>query len=216
VVFKMKAIGPSDLQSALDSDLVWRRKEISDLVAAAKTSETHATTSILRASVPLLYAHWEGFGKECFTRYLEFVSYRRIKFKNLHPAFLYMASYPSLSRVGNVGVKEGLEAIHGFISKSESTNKDHFRKRISTQSNLRADVLESLLLLCGLNAIDMKIHADFINKELCDARNEIAHGGGAAPSLEAFLRRRDRTFGLMSQLQTIVVNAAASGSYKAA
>jgi hypothetical protein len=211
----MKVVNPDDLQTALDTDLIWRRKEISSLVTLVKTCDLATKDCVLRAAVPLLYAHWEGFGKECILRYLEFVSYRRLQFKQLTPAFLYLASYPSLSRIGGVNVKDALEAIQNFIARADATNKDNFRKRVDTRSNLRWDVLEDLLYSCGLDPADIKSNGEFIDKELCDPRNKIAHGGGAAPTLDVFLRRRERAFDIMTQLQTMVVNAATNGSYKA-
>lgn len=212
----MRVLSPYDLQTVLDTDLIWRRKEISSLITLVKTCDSATKDCVLRAAVPLLYAHWEGFGKECILRYLEFVSYRRLQFKQLDPAFLYLASFPSLSRIGGVSVKEALDAIQSFIARANSTNRDNFRKRIDTRSNLRWDVLEDLLHSCGLNPVDIETNQEFIDKELCDPRNKIAHGGGSAPTLDVFLRRRERTFAIMTQLQTMVVNGAANGSYKAA
>jgi len=57
---------------------------------------------------------------------------------------------------------------------------------------------------------------DFIDDELCDPRNDIAHGKDSAPSFDAFVSRRDRAFELMTELQRVVVNAALNGGYRAA
>jgi hypothetical protein len=197
----------------LDADLVWRRREISSLITLTKLNSNHVQVALVRAAIPMLYAHWEGFGRECIVRYLEFVSNRRLKFKLLDPAFLYLASIPSLSMIGNVGVKQALDIIQTFMERSEATNKDNFRKVISAKSNLRADILKDLLISCGLDSNWVTDHEDFINRELCDPRNEIAHGNNVAPSLDAFMRRRDRTFELMSHLQVIVVNSAVNGRF---
>jgi hypothetical protein len=212
----MKALTASDLQSILDSELVWRRKEISSLITLTKTVPEAARVALVRAAVPLLYAHWEGFGRECIVRYLEFVSYRRIKFKNLVPSFLYLSSLGSLTGIGEKSAREGIAAIDGFIARGEATNKDAFRKRVTTKSNLRSEVLEELLTICGLSATEFEEHADFIDREICDSRNEIAHGSGAAPGLNIFIQRRDRAFAIMAQLQATVTNAAAMQGYKRA
>jgi len=53
----------------------------------------------------------------------------------------------------------------------------------------------------------------FINEELCNPRNEIAHGGGGAPSFATLLTRREKAFKLMERLRTVVVNAALNNSY---
>lgn len=209
----MKANNIDNLQMILDGDLVWRRREISSLVTLTKSTTIQTQTCLIRASIPMLYAHWEGFGRECFVRYLEFVSFRKLKFKSLNPAFLYLASAPSLSALGSSNVKQSLNIIHDFIKRSEATNKDNFRKRISTKSNLRSDVLTDLLTSCGLETDWVLSHEEFINRELCDPRNEVAHGSGIAPPLETFLKRRDRTFNLMTELQTYIVNSAVNQTY---
>ncbi|SEL71255.1 hypothetical protein SAMN04515666_10538 [Bosea lupini] len=212
----MRALTIDDLQSILDSELVWRRREMSSLVTLLKSNTEVTQKAIIRAGVPLLYAHWEGFGRECFVRYFEYVSYRKLKFRQLSPAFLYMSSFPSMSTIQNGGIKNGIDAINSIIKRMDSTNKDPFRKRISTKSNLRSDALEDLMLSCGLDTSELMLHSEFIDKELCDSRNEIAHGSGAAPSLDAFLKRRDTTFTIMTTLHNTVVNAAINQKYKAA
>jgi hypothetical protein len=212
----MRANSVIALQDILDTQLIWRRKEISTLFIVAKSSDFAAQNSIIRASVPLLYAHWEGFSRECFSRYLEFVSYKRIKFKNLDPSFLFIASLPSLNQIKSSGIKDSLEILKSLLMRNESVNKDAFRKRIDTKANLRSDVICDLLVFCGLDGSLFKDDISFIDKELCDPRNEIAHGSGSSPTLEVFSERRNRTFELMAKLQTAVVNAAINSNFKAA
>lgn len=212
----MKANTVGNLQDILDTDLVWRRKEISTLISIAKTSEFAAQTYLVRACVPLLYAHWEGFSKQCFTRYLEFVSYRRLKYKSLNPSFLFIASSPSLNKIKTSGVRDGLSIVRDFLDKTEDVNKENFRKRVDTKSNLRSEVICDLLALCGLPFNEFSDEHTFIDKELCDPRNEVAHGVGGGPSLNALIERRDKAFGIMTRLQTIVVNAAIGSQYRVA
>ena len=210
----MKTISAGDLQSALNADLTWRRREISSLILSARSADAAVERVIVRTAVPLLYAHWEGFGRECISRYLELVSLRRVKFLNLRSSFLYLASISSLGSLSDKPVREGIRAVEELITRQDATNKDSFRKKISTRSNLRFPVLDDLLALCGLESAIFYQYSDFINRELCDARNEVAHGGGAAPPLNLFVSRRDKAFELMSLLQDTVVNAAVLGSYR--
>lgn len=210
----MKAIDATSLQSILDSELVWRRREISALISASASATFATQRAIVRATIPLLYAHWEGFGKECGVRYLEFVSYRRLKFSQLKPAFIYMKMYPVISEIIRSESSTGIDKMKIVQELISETNKDPFKKRINTRSNLRWDVLSEILSLCGIPCDQFEAHAAFINEELCDPRNEIAHGRSGAPSLEALMARRDQAFELMTELQTTFVNAALSGSYR--
>jgi hypothetical protein len=203
----------ADLQSILDDEMAWRRREISSLVTLMKASAPTTQNILIRAAIPLLYAHWEGFGRACLSRYLEFVSYRSKRFKELKPSFLYLAMAPSLKEASKGNISAGINIFHEANRILEEKNKDPFRKRINTRSNLRHDVLLELLVLCGLAAEEFESYSSFINQEICDPRNEIAHGSGGAPQLDTFLRRRDEAFGIMTQLQTAVTNAAIGESY---
>lgn len=210
----MKAITPDNLQDILDSDLVWRRREISSLITLARRSSISDRVTIVRAAIPLLYAHWEGFGRSCFVRYLEHVSYRALKFRELRPSFLYMASIGSLSQLGKSPTQHEIDLLQSILDRNNLVNKDDFRKRVSTRSNLRGSVLRELLSACGLDWAGYETDESFLDSEICDARNEIAHGAGGAPSLDTFVTRRDRLFSLMTQLQAQVVNAAVQAEYR--
>jgi hypothetical protein len=210
----MKVITASLLQDLLDAELVWRRREISSLVTALKGAGPAEQLVCVRAGIPLLYAHWEGFGRACFERYLEFVSYRRLRFNQLKPSFLFLYASGRLKGMQSAGHRESVELLREIVEGLDQTNKDTYRKHINTQSNLRSGVLKDLLALCGLNCSHFDSEADFIDRELCDPRNEIAHGSGGAPELSIFIHRRDKAFLLMANLQGLIVNAALAEEYK--
>lgn len=210
----MKAIDAQALQSILDGELVWRRKEISSLVSVSKSMPDADQRALIRAAVPLLYAHWEAFGKECGVRYLEFVSYKRLTFKLLKPSFQYLRISPIAGEIARAEVAAGIEKLLLIAKAFDETNKDTFKRRINTRSNLRFDVLSEILTLCGLDPSVFDSYRKFIDEELCDARNEIAHGRSTSPSWTAFVAKRDQAFVLMTQLQTEIVNAALNGAYK--
>lgn len=211
----MKASTTDALQTILDSDLVWRRKEISSLVSASKTTTFVAQKAIIRAAVPLLYAHWEGFGKECAVRYLEFVSYRRLAFNKLGKSFSYLHCYPMILEIAREPVGDGIEKLEKIVQAGKTINKNPFKRKINTRANLRWEVFVEILSLCGLDAAQFSTYSEFIDKELCDRRNDIAHGKSNSPSLDSFLETRSKAFALMTELQGLVVSSALSGAYKA-
>ena len=51
---------PDEFSDAITSDLTWRIREISDLRTAIRRMDAALKPSVLRAGVPLIYAHWEG------------------------------------------------------------------------------------------------------------------------------------------------------------
>ena len=50
-----------DLSAIFDADLIWRRKELSDMKAAIKKADQFSKPALLRALVAMSYAHWEGY-----------------------------------------------------------------------------------------------------------------------------------------------------------
>lgn len=209
----MKPITPSDLQEILDTELVWRRRELTAIITTLRSSDSATKRALLRAAVPLLYAHWEGFGRLCFQRYLEHVSYKNIKYKDLHPAFFYLRAIGSLQEIGKSPAKVAVSLLPALVDMRDNVNRQHFRKMVDTKSNLRFSVLEQLCALTGIDISRFIGDESFIDRELCDSRNAIAHGDSAAPTEDVFIGRRDRAFTLMTNLQTELINAALLRSY---
>ena len=210
----MRPLTATDLHDLLDSELVWRRREMTLLVTTIKVADLATRHSLVRAGVPLLYAHWEGFGRECFQRYLEHVSYKNLKYKDLQPSFLYLTSFGKIQEIVKAPAKTGVKIMPELAQAYSKVHRNPFRKMIDTKSNLRFSVLEQLCSISGIPISKFTSDELFIIHDLCDARNEIAHGSASAPSETVFIQRRDKAFSLMTRLQTEIVNAAVNGSYK--
>lgn len=76
----------TQLQEALDSEMAWRIREISDFKLATKGRSPN-TQTFVRAGVALVYAHWEGFIKSASQYYLSFVDNRGHVYKDLKTCF---------------------------------------------------------------------------------------------------------------------------------
>src|SRR6266436_545162 len=85
---------------ALAADLIWRRKELTALrFLSSKARQPDEQRSLLRASVPLLYAHWEGYIKRSSAVYLEFVAWQRLRNNELSAHFLALSARAKLRAV---------------------------------------------------------------------------------------------------------------------
>lgn len=87
------------LQDYLDREFAWRLKEIADLKIAVRQSESLRRKTVIRAAIPLLYAHWEGFVKKASTGYLDFVDYQGHKYQELTSCFIVIGLKASLNEV---------------------------------------------------------------------------------------------------------------------
>jgi hypothetical protein len=77
----------TQFSSAITSDLTWRIREISDLRTVVKRVDASLRPSVLRAGVPLIYAHWEGHIVMVGSAYVEFISIRRLDYAQIKPSF---------------------------------------------------------------------------------------------------------------------------------
>ena len=77
-----------ELQEYLDHELAWRVKEIDYTKTAVHRASGNAQSAVARAGLALLYAHWEGFVKGASEALLNFVLYRRFRFRQLRPCFI--------------------------------------------------------------------------------------------------------------------------------
>ena len=74
----------SALIDCLATERGWRVKEISYVATNVKRAQgTLIEKSVIRASIPLIYAHWEGFIKNSARTYLQHVELQRLKYTDL-------------------------------------------------------------------------------------------------------------------------------------
>jgi hypothetical protein len=60
-------------------DYAWRRKELKLIKDQIPNKNSPKQNAALRFSVPILYAHWEGFVKKSCELYLEYVAKKYLK-----------------------------------------------------------------------------------------------------------------------------------------
>ena len=76
------------LQNMLDADFSWRLKEIANLKIVVRTSLNISKKTAVRAAIPLLYGHWEGFIKNSSTFYLKYVDGQALTYRELKSCFV--------------------------------------------------------------------------------------------------------------------------------
>lgn len=167
-----------DLSDLFDEDLIWRRRELSDLKAAVNVADKAAKSTLLRALIAMSYAHWEGYVRVCANRYFEFLSIRRKPFAELERQ-IYVNTF--LIR---------LDALHQSRTSLESRCKlvneildgmgASFRylnpKLVDTRANLNTDTIKEICLVCSVDPSYFEEKAIFIDQLILKRRNAIAHG----------------------------------------
>jgi MAE_28990/MAE_18760-like HEPN len=146
----------AEFSSTITADLTWRIREISDLRAAVRRIEEEFRRSLLRASVPLVYAHWEGHVSLVAKSYLGFLALRRPRYSTLKPSFRLNEFFGTFR--GMSGSLLNHQQMIEFTERIVRCGDLQFRRIdedvISTKSNLNSHFLKELRLsiyrLCAI------------------------------------------------------------------
>ena len=167
-----------DLSSIFDADLIWRRKELSDMKAATKSADLASKPALLRAIIAMSYAHWEGYVRTCANRYFEHLTLRKkpfIEFERQIYVNSFLGKLDALHR-GRVSLKERCNLINDILDggsgRFSSVNPD----LVDTRSNLNTDVIKDICLICGVDSNHFEQNRIFLDVLLLRRRNAIAHG----------------------------------------
>lgn len=208
----------NELEDAIDATLSWRRVELSALKKLVEEHESRsgnlpASRSLRRAGVAMLYAHWEGYTKECFQAYVEFLARRRLKLAELNDGLLQVALLHALRRAesGDEAAKSGL--VEAIRSSGDVRFQLPKVQMVNTQSNLRSNVLMRMLRDFGLTSATLELREHLIDRRLCDIRNSVAHGRETCPAVGEFADLHFEVLEMMEHLRDLIIGAARSGTY---
>jgi hypothetical protein len=167
-----------DLSSIFDADLIWRRKELSDMKAAIKKADQFSKPPLLRALVAMSYAHWEGFVRICANSYFEHLTLRKKPFVELERQ-IYVNSFlgrlDALHR-GRASLKERCKLINDILESGGGKFSYLNPALVDTRSNLNTDVIKDICIICGVDSDHFEQNRTFIDVLLLKRRNAIAHG----------------------------------------
>lgn len=167
-----------DLSDLFDEDLVWRRRELSDMKAAVRFADDTAKHVLLRAIITMGYAHWEGYIRFCANRFFEYLAIRKKHYKELERqiyvnTFLVRLDALSQSRVNLV---TRCQLVNDILDGTDGTFRYVHPTLIDTKSNLNTDVITEICLICAVEPDEFEAKRFFIDQLLLKRRNAIAHG----------------------------------------
>lgn len=171
-----KARSSALLFDELDRDLVWRLQEISNLKIVMRKVEGRYRQAVVRAFVPILYAHWEGFIKFASKSYINYVCARRIKIAEL--SVRNRANY-GLEILRKNYLKGNLYERARLIEQLLSAENEYM-DRIDIQElasfNLNHELLCKICFICDVDSSLFEGDKTLIDEKLLKRRNKIAHG----------------------------------------
>ncbi|EGQ7851000.1 hypothetical protein IBP95_000437 [Vibrio vulnificus] len=178
----------------IDEDLVWRKKEISDLLFLHNEDNDHL---ILKSAILLMYSHWEGYIKNISKQYLTLISDLDLELNKLGINFEAIDIKADIKNCFDSNQTLNLVNEIKFLNKIYTNNKkfklpSSFKKEkdksvINTRDNLNIDTFQSFLKILGIYDFKpLKTRIQYIDEKLLNNRNIIAHGSKIHPNTSTF------------------------------
>ena len=215
----MKIRTINNLQDAIDSEMAWRKKELSALKSNIQSSRSFAKETALRAGIALLYAHWEGAIKNIAYYYLVYVSFQKVPYNKLKNNFLAVTLKQKLLQFEGTN-KTTLQTaiINSIFEISNEPFQIPTEKIISTNSNLNSAIFKEIMCTIGLKTDYYEQSYKIIDEVLLNMRNNIAHGE-RLENIDLDEKRyneiHDIIFDLINHFSVQVLNAACLNIYLA-
>lgn len=200
-----------NLSTYLDSDLIWRKKELSALrfFIGQANNDQGRYRALSRCGITMLYAHWEGFIKNASRGYLEYIAMQHLRNDELTPNLLTLSlrssvSFSSQSRKHS----EYGKLTDFFLSGLSKHARLPFKTGLDTESNLSSTVLKEITWCLGIDYSPYVSKEKFIDSSLLARRNHIAHGQDIEISTSEFEEMRTIVIDMMTYLKTEIENSA--------
>ena len=211
----MKIRTAEELFDRISDDLVWRRRELVLYNSQLDKVNSEFSRALLRASVALLYAHWEGFIKNACHYYLCYLSVCNISFSQLIPE---LAAFALRGRISEAILAKKItmraELVRDIRDRAQERAKiPNTRDAVRTESNLSYAVLTEILTSVGCDAERYAKYADLIDDQLVNSRNKIAHGENANIAWTEWQELSSQILWMMDDIATQLVNGAVERSY---
>lgn len=201
------------LSKKLYEEFSWRRKELTLLKSKIPLEKNSLQNAMLRSSLPLLYAHWEGFVKLTMSYYLEFVSNKHLKHNELKSTFIALSLQNKLGDLNNSNIENRTKIIEFLFNDIDRQSNIPKKNIINTKSNLKFDVLKEILFILDLSDSHIDSKKELIN-DLVTQRNHIAHGEQQLIDYETYENFFNDIIALMDYLKTSIENNAVQEKYK--
>ena len=165
-----------DLSNLFDEDLIWRRRELSDMKAAVRSADVAAKSALLRA-ISLWYPHWEGYVRVRANRYFEYLTIRRKPYVELERqiyvnTFLGRLNSPHQSRVS---LERRCSLVNEILDGKNGTFRD-VNLRLLIIIEIDTDTIKEICLICSVDSSHFEERRIFIDQIIVNRRNAIAHG----------------------------------------
>ena len=194
----------------LSADLVWRKKELSEVksLVESKSVSEQRHNALVRSGVCILYSHWEGFIKLAANSYLEHIRLKRLTYKELSGNFLALAMKEKLKEAKETNKPSLYIPICEFFLSELDQRCLLPKNAISTASNLSSDILKEITSVLGIDFSPYSTKSVLIDTKLLKSRNEIAHGNYLMIDREEYIELHAEVIEMLNIFRNQIENAA--------
>lgn len=211
----MKIRTIEELQNRLDDDFAWRRKELTVIYTNVSSSKQNQLNTNIRIGVVMLYAHWEGFIKNAAELYLIYVSSKKLTYNELKNNFIAVSLKAKLTVFEETNKNTiHTELVDFLLGNLNIRAQIPTENIIKTQSNLNSNILREILSIIGLDYSQYELKEKFIDSQLLNIRNSIAHGQNPNINEIGFAELYKEITDLMNSIKNEIGNNAALTNYK--
>ncbi len=211
----MRIRTPNQFSHALGDEFSWRRKELLDYRLHAKTTNLIIQKALIRAGVPLAYAHWEGFVKNGTELLLNFISHQNLENKDLNDIFFAHSIKTHLNQLISSTKPSTVTEAVVFVRNSNARRAEIRHKNyVDTESNLSSLVFDQIAKSVGIDTEKYQFLYKYIDETIVHNRNEIAHGENLQLTISDFHSLVDKIDELTYMYKTDLENAVLTQKFK--
>jgi hypothetical protein len=213
-----KPYSATDLSDQFDVELIWRRKELSDMKAAIKAADVASRSVLLRALVTLCYAHWEGYVRFCAMKYFEHLALTRrqyVKFERQVYVNSFLVRLDAMHK-SRFSIEARSKLVNDILDGTQGRFAYIHDKLIDTKSNLNTDTMKDICIICSVDGAHFEDRRPFIDIILLRRRNAIAHGQPENIDATDIDQNVADTLALMDHFRTLLENKIYQKAYLAA
>jgi hypothetical protein len=162
----------------LQEELAWRKKELTHIKFLIESANKNELDFNLRIGITFLYAHWEGFVKESTAYYINFLRNQNYTYGELTDCFVGWTLKPKIKLcLNSEKVSLYYEVIDILVNKkNELAEIPPEQKLFETPFILNYEKFVDLCFILGIRQNLFELKRNFIDLELVDKRNNVAHG----------------------------------------
>ena len=192
----------------MDDEFAWRLKEIADVKSTIRAADAVRQKTLIRAGIPLLYAHWEGFVKAASETYLNYVANQGHKYRELRSCFIVRGLKGQLNELAEYSNSRRNSRIVEFVlNEMDSPASIPYKGVIDAASNLSSTVFDGIATSIGISTGPYETKYHFIDESVLRRRNQIAHGEYLDVQRTDYNQISDEVVNLLRSYKTDIENA---------